>query len=320
MNNIVPMQTVQPIRPRDYSPDQLALVKRTVAKDCNHDEFSMFMEVCRRVGLDPFRRQIYCNVYSKDNPKKRQVVFITGIDGFRAVAARNGNYRPDENEPEIVYDEALKDPEVNPKGILKAVVRAHKQDNKGEWHPIIGVARWDEFAPLREKWKQGEDGKDRPSGEFFLPRDQSTSFWRKMPHNQLAKCAEAQAIRRGWPEDLSGVYAPEEMAQADLMEQSAADLAERAEENRRLALTHAKDAVPFQWSTGEPIAFIPVGQVADKIMAHMKECDSAVGLDWWTGVNREGLRQFWALAPSDALECKKAIEAKRAELDTEAAR
>jgi hypothetical protein len=46
------------------------------------------MEVARRVGLDPFRRQIYAVVYNKDKPKKRKMSIITGIDGFRAVAAR----------------------------------------------------------------------------------------------------------------------------------------------------------------------------------------------------------------------------------------
>src|SRR5689334_9788452 len=121
MNQLAVQNTVVPIRPRDYAPSQLALIQRTVAADCEPTEFNLFMEVARRVGLDPFRRQIYAVVYNKDKPKKRRMSIITGIDGFRAVAARSGNYRPDENEAEITYDEALKNPLSNPHGIVKAV-------------------------------------------------------------------------------------------------------------------------------------------------------------------------------------------------------
>src|SRR3546814_3753630 len=61
--------------------------------------------VCKRVGLDPFRRQIYAVVYSKDKPDKRKMSIITGIDGFRAVAARNRDYRPDDIESRIRSEE-----------------------------------------------------------------------------------------------------------------------------------------------------------------------------------------------------------------------
>jgi phage recombination protein Bet len=103
---VVALQTPSPLRPRDYDPAQLALIRRTVAADTTADEFNMFIEIAKRAGLDPFRRQLYCIVYSKDKPDKRKVTFITGIDGFRAVAARNRDYRPDDEEPTIVYDDA----------------------------------------------------------------------------------------------------------------------------------------------------------------------------------------------------------------------
>jgi hypothetical protein len=61
--------------------------------------------------------------------------------------------------------------------------------------PIYGVAHYAEYVQVKK------DGK-------------ANSMWAKMACNQLAKCAEALAIRKAFPEDLAGLYAPEEMRQA----------------------------------------------------------------------------------------------------------
>lgn len=305
MSNIVP---IQPQRPRDYTPAQLDLVKRTVAADCNHDEFSLFVEVCKRVGLDPFRKQIYAMVYSKDDPDKRKLSIITGIDGFRAVAARNQDYRPDDAEPSITYRDDLKDPVTNPLGIEKAVVRAFKLAPNGEWHPVVGVAYWDEFAPVAEIWEYSQEaGKRQPSGKFKLGGN-----WIRMGRIMIVKCAEAQALRKGWPEDLSGVYAPEELARADA-EATAAEQVEEYQKEQRQRLIGAHNAIMVQWSAGEPLAPVPMGQFADKCLAFIRTAEEPQ-LNAWESINRNSLKEFWAASKGDALEIKKAIEARRREL------
>lgn len=313
MSNIVPMQTVQPLRPRDYSGQQLGLIRRTVAADTTVDEFDMFMEVCRRVGLDPFRKQIYCNVYNKDKPNKRKVVFVTGIDGFRGVAARNRDYRPDEEEPQYTIEESAKNDATNPLGIVKAVVYAYKLGPDG-WHRVAGTAYWDEFAPITEKWAE-IDGKWQPTGKFELDRKGN---WFRMSRHMIAKCAEAQALRKGWPEDLSGIYAPEELDGMAVAE-SASAAVEQHEKEQRLLRIGAKDTVPIQWSAGEPIEAVPVGKLADKVSEFIGKSESPTQIEAWENLNQLGLREFWALHKSDALELKKTIEARKKALSDECA-
>ena len=317
MSNIVALQPQGSVR--DYTPTQMTLIKRTVAADCNESEFDLYMEMAKRVGLDPFRKQIYAIVYNKDKPAKRKMSIITGIDGFRAVAQRSGQYRPDEEEPNYTYSEDLKG-DANPLGIEKASVTVHKYGPDKNWHPVKGVAYWDEFAPLKEggEWKDtGQTWDDGNAKKTFIPDGTATlqaGNWVKMPRVMIAKCAEAQAIRKGWPEDLSGVYAPEEMAQAEMIDITPSQVVEQAARDERELLVHTKDSVAIQWTGGDPIEYVPLGQVADKIMDFVRKSESATELDWWARTNKMGLRDFWAKSKGDALEVKLALEKKTKDL------
>lgn len=307
------MNQVVPIRQQslEYTGKQLDLIRRTVAADCNPTEFDLYLEVARRVGLDPFRKQIYAVVYSKDKPDKRKMSIITGIDGLRAVAARNRDYRPDENAPEFAYDATLKG-ELNPAGIVSAIVRCWKLAPNGEWHPVAGIAFWDEFVPLTEEWAfDPQANKRKPSGVYELSR---TSNWYKMPRVMIAKAAEAIALRKGWPEDLSGIYGEEEMDRSRTADYTASEAIEAFEADKRLALTGGRNAILIQWQPDSPLESVPAGKFADRCAAHVKACTSLPDLDGWAETNKAALGQFWAASKSDALELKKIIEARKAEI------
>jgi phage recombination protein Bet len=262
-------------------------------------------------------------VYNKDKADKRKVSFITGIDGFRAVAARNGDYRPDDSEPEFLTDPSLEGPS-NPRGLVKATVKAFKLHGT-EWHPVVGVAYWAEFAPMKEDAEDGYDWVD--TGEVWpdsgkpkkkkVPRGEvvrvPSGKWADMPFVMLAKCAESQALRKGWPEDLSGIYSPEEMDRA-MIDVTATAIVEQHEQEKRLRLVQATNSIAMLWSAGQPIEAVPEGQFVDRCLAHIKGCDSVTGLDWWTSTNATGLREFWARHKADALAVKQAAEQRRSEL------
>jgi phage recombination protein Bet len=288
-----------------YDGKQLDLIRRTVAKDCNDDEFNLFAHTARHLGLDPLRKQIYAFVFSKDKPDKRRMTIITGIDGFRTIADRTGNYRPDEDEPTYETDADLKGPN-NPAGLVRATVRVYKFSH-GDWHKVTASAYWDEYAPLKDEWAEGEDGRRRPTGKMTLD---TSGNWGKMPRLMLAKVAEALALRKAWPDDLAAVYAQEEVDRTTALDMLPSEAADAGAAEKRMEKIGGANAILIQWEANGPLVPVPVGKLADQaidfIERHAEE-PSAIAV--WNQRNVHGLREFWARAPVDALELKKRIEA-----------
>lgn len=171
----------------EFTREELDLIKSTVAPKLTDAEFKLFLYMAKARGLNPIKKQIYA-VKRWDSEQGREVMTIqTAIDGFRLIAERTGKYAPG-REPTYVDREGG--------GLVSATAYVRKMTADGTWHEVAATAFWDEY-------KQTKKG-----GEL-------TSFWRRMPHGQLAKCAEALAIRKAFPDDTAGIYTFDEMAQAD---------------------------------------------------------------------------------------------------------
>ena len=303
-----------------FASKDLALIKRTVAADTTDDEFNLFISYCTALQLDPRRRQIYALVYNKDKPTKRKMTIIVGIDGFRSIAARTGDYRPDEDEPSYEIDPKLVSPH-NPAGLVKASVRVHKFSHNS-WHKVTASAYWDEYAPLREDWSETTNKPDGtwPDGNpkyKKVPVEGATKIltldgsgnWAKMPRLMLAKVAEALALRKAWPDNFSGVYAQEELDQAIVAEMLPAEAAAEGAMEERMARIGGRNNILLDMLDGSPLAPVDVGKFADRVMAFLaahKDEPSQIGL--FTSRNRHGLQQFWSYSPGDALTLKKEIE------------
>lgn len=285
---------------------QVALIKR-MNPDCNEDEFNQFMHVSASLGLDPLRRQIYAFVFNKDKPDKRRMSIIVGIDGFRAVAKRSGEYRPDDRSARFVTDPDAISNERNPLGLVSAEVTVY-QFAQGAWFPVTAIAFWDEFAPLKEggTWEENEKtGRNYFKGNGIFMLDPAKDNWRKMPRVMLSKCAEAQAIRRAWPEELSAVYADEEIDRAKTIDLTATEIAESAEVERRLGMIGGADAILFDM--GDGLQRVMLGKAGDAIMAHLSKLQPFEVVQW-QNANRIPLQEFWARSKADALELKRHLE------------
>jgi phage recombination protein Bet len=302
MPNVV-RSNVTSLADRDFTNQDLALIKRTVAADCNDNEFNLFISYCRALQLDPRRKQIYALVYSKDDPKKRKMSIIVGIDGFRSIAARTGNYRPDDEGPRFSLDPSLKSP-TNPAGIISATVKVF-QHSHGQWFPVSATAYWDEFAPIKDEWAFNRDtNKREQTGKKTLD-----GKWPQMPHLMLAKCAEAQSLRKAWPDNFSAVYAPEEMDQASAEILDPIEAVHQAEQQERIAKIGGR-AVLFDFlENNRPLEPVQIGKIGDRISAFIKDHkDEPSQIRLFADRNRHGLREYWSHAPGEALEIKRAME------------
>ena len=210
---------------------------RSLYQDVPEPDFQHFLAVVERTGLKPLSspRQIYLvGRKQKVGRERYETVYTvqTGIDGLRVVAARTGVHA------------GTDDVEYQGKFSLNSNVDAPLMARITVWKMVKGVrvpfsasVRWAEFYP----------------GKSFI--------WDAKPYHMLGKCCEALGLRRGFPQDLSGLYIPEEFDQSDVGK----DLAEVTADKPVGAAQQLRSIGKADPELGFDGVFIAVCEAADEL-------------------------------------------------------
>ena len=174
-----------------WSAEQLAALAQIGVQNAPPADLAVFLNFAQRTGLDPFARQLYMIGRNSQGGKKWTIQ--ASIDGLRIVAERSGDYAGQVGPEFCGTDGIWRDVWVGEQPPVAARVGVLRH---GFAAPLYAVAYWDEYVQTSAN-------------------GQPTAMWASKPKLMLAKCAEALALRKAFPNDLAGLYTADEMGNQD---------------------------------------------------------------------------------------------------------
>lgn len=228
----------------NWTRERIDLIKRAIApKGITDDEFALFVEQCKRSGLDPMLKEIFCvprrkNVGTKDAPRWVTVHEAQPSEaGMLGRAERFGDFRGITAAAVYTKDKITIDAgtgqvshSFSPVGDRGKLVGAWSRVVRDSKEPVLIWLDFDAYA-------------------------QNTATWGKMPATMIEKCARYAALRKAYPHAYGGLYGKEELPEEPEVEVAATvapppplSRAARAQ----LAASPAHPALPSASATNEP--------------------------------------------------------------------
>jgi len=168
----------------------MAVLKSSLYPNAKDESIRMVLSYCAAAKLDPLQKPVHIVPMSLLNPQtgkyEYQDVIMPGIGLYRIQAERSKTYA---GMAAPLFGDMISQSFTDEKG-------ASLEFTFPEWCEItvskIVEAKIVTFT-AREYWVENFATGKHPS-------QAPNAMWRKRPRGQLAKCAEAQALRKAWPE------------------------------------------------------------------------------------------------------------------------
>ena len=228
-------QTQEAASNNPWSRERVELIKRTICpKGIGEDEFALFIEQCKRSGLDPLLKEAFCvarraNTGSRERPNwTTKYEFQPSEAGMLARAERFPDFKGIQASAVYAEDEIIVD-----QGQGEVTHRFNPAKRKGSlagaWSRVVRegklpVVVWLDFAGYV----------------------QQSPLWSKIPTTMIEKCARVAALRKAYPEAFGGLYVREEMPAEEFVD----------------AVGAAQPAAPSHAERSTPAAAAPAAQHA----------------------------------------------------------
>ncbi len=234
-NNALQVRQQAHVPANQMTDAQVELVKRTIAKGADDDELLLFLEVAKRHGLDPFKREIF---FVKDN--KGRVTHITSRDGYLTIAQQHPDYA----------------------GMISGVVKAGDtfeiDTTQGSQRPVIhkfGASRGAIIGAWAVVHRRGSSSHVAyvEFADYNKPgRDGRQSVWDQYPSAMIEKVAQSRALKFAF--GVSGLVTQEEMGYST----------PRPQEPQTRSRTVSVE--PIEQSPGEPRPTVTAEQLQAEIV------------------------------------------------------
>lgn len=161
----------------------LTVLSSSLYPGASHDSIRMVLGYCRASGLDPMQKPVHIVPMWDSKAGQMRDVVMPGIGLYRTQAARSGCAGVTEPDFGPDVSETLGGQQITFPAWCRVTVKRR-----------LATGEVVEFA-AKEFWKENyavKGGKEKS----IAPN----AMWTKRPYGQLAKCAEAQALRKAFPE------------------------------------------------------------------------------------------------------------------------
>jgi phage recombination protein Bet len=305
-------------------PELMQVLQSSLYPGASPDSVRLVLGYCKAAALDPMQKPVHIvpmkvSTGQKDangwDIKAMRDVIMPGVGLYRTQAARTGQYA------------GMSDPEYGPTRTLtfKAERWEDGENNRRVKRYVEETIEYPEWCRVSVRRIVGGVMCEFPAREYWLENYatkgdgvEPNAMWRKRPFGQLSKCAEAQALRKAFPEQTGSQPTAEEMEGKTL---DAEDQPPALEGGRKpaVATPQAKkpgaahqepagdvDDVTPKGETPPPAsgALATVGEIAyitKKLAAHsvtIAAAREAIGME--AGETLEGLTKDGFLAMKDA--------------------
>lgn len=171
----------------------LSVLSSSLYPGANHDSIRMVLGYCKASGLDPMQKPVHIVPIWDSKAGQMRDVVMPGVGLYRTQASRS-NQMAGISEPEFgpMVTEVLDKQSVTYPEWCRVTVRRLLPN--GQIAEFTAVEYWIENYAI----KGGKEKSIAPN-----------AMWTKRPRGQIAKCAEAQALRKAFPEIGSAPTAEE---------------------------------------------------------------------------------------------------------------